>query len=141
MTAPALEWTSASVIEWLGTLGISATGSELELPVFSGPYIPEMPHLLAVVTTISGAGESMDGVGDIPGFQLLIRGRQNDPISAEYAARRADTLIRFAPFPVDVAGFRLVRALRSGGAPAVLGGEDDGDSTILVCNYLTEIIR
>lgn len=135
-----VEWTSASVIEWLTGLGIG-DGLALDLPLFSGPYIPEMPSLLAVVTTISGAGETMDGIGDIPGFQLLVRGRPNDPISAEYAARRADTLIRSAPFPMDVAGFRLLRALRSGGGPAVLGGEDDGDSTILTCNYLTEIIR
>lgn len=139
MTAP-LEWTSGSVVTWLSMLGIGSN-LDLDLPVYSGPYIPEMPTMLAVVTTISGAGESMDGVGDIPGFQLMVRGRPNDPVSAEYAARRADTLIRFAPFPMDVAGFRLVRALRSGGAPAVLGGEDNGDSTILTCNYLTEIIR
>jgi len=135
-----LEWTSASVITWLAQLGIGPD-LDLDLPVFSGPYIPEMPPLLAVVTTISGAGEAMDGVSDIPGFQLLVRGLPNQPVSAEYAARRADTLIRFAPFPMDTAGFRLVRAMRTGGAPAVLGGEDDGDSTIVVCNYLTEVIR
>lgn len=140
MTISTVEWTSASVIGWLSTLGIGP-GLTLDLPVYSGPYIPKMPTMLAVVTSISGAGESMDGVGDIPGFQLLVRGHSNDPVSAEYAARRCDTLIRFAPFPMDVAGFRLVRALRSGGGPAVLGGEDDGDSTIVVCNYLTEIIR
>ncbi len=140
MSAPPVEWTSASVIEWLTGLGIGS-GLDLDVPLFSGPYIPEMPPLLGVVTTTSGAGEAMDGVSDIPGFQLMVRGLPNLPVSAEAAARRADYLIRFAPFPMDVAGFRLVRALRSGGAPSVLGGEDDGDSTIVVCTYLTEIIR
>ena len=142
MTAPPPLWTRAAVIDWLGVLGIGE-GLTLDLPLYSGPYIPETPPLLGVVTLISGAGESMEGIADTPGFMLLVRGEPNQPVTAETAALRADQLIRFAPFPMDVAGggFRLIRTMRSGGAPAVLGGEDDGDSTTLTCNYLTELIR
>lgn len=137
------EWTSDEIIAWLGTLGIGA-GLDVDIEaVVSGPYIPDMPHRVAVITPIAGAGETLNGLGDISGFQLLVRGDPNDPPSAERLARGADRAIRFSPFPMDVAGglLRLARVMRSGGGPAVLAMEDDADRVSLTCNYLTEILR
>jgi hypothetical protein len=144
MTNPLLDeadWTVDEVITWLASLGIGE-GLQLDRQVFPGPYIPDEPDELFVVTAIAGAGESMEGIGDITGFQLYTRGAQNNPGEAERAAKRADRAIRFGSFPIDVAdgNLRLLRVMRSGGGPSVLG-QEDGDCTSLTCNYLTEILR
>lgn len=136
------EWTTTEIIAWLTSLGIG-DGLAVDMLLVAGPYIPVMPDQVGVVTPTAGPGETMDGVGDISGFQLLTRGEQNQPATAELLAHQADRRIRFSSFPTDVAGggLRLLRTMRSGGGPAVLAMEDDGDRTSLVCTYLTEILR
>lgn len=136
------EWTTTEIIAWLTALGIG-DGLAVDMLLAPGPYIPDMPDRVGVVTPTAGPGETMDGVGDISGFQLLTRGEQNQPVTAELLAHQADRRIRFSAFPIDVAagGLRLLRVLRPGGGPAVLAMEDDGDRTSLVCTYLTEILR
>lgn len=140
-------WSGAEIVTWLRGLGLGVgwmTGSEgPDVPVEVGPYVPDMPDCLFVVTPIPGAGATMEGIGDVTGFQLRTRGPQVDPDAAERMAKIADRMIRDADFPVDVAagGLRLVRILRSGAGPAELPTDDSGDRTTLTCNYLTEIIR
>jgi hypothetical protein len=96
--------TTSDLIAWLATLGIGP-GLAVDLPVFPGPRLPKMPDELAVVTPISGPGEWMDGDGDVAGFQLRIRGRQDitglSP-TGEANALAADRLILRAPLPAPV---------------------------------------
>lgn len=137
-------WTTADIITWLGTLGVGRGGT-VNLPVRPGPYVDAEPDRLAVVTTIPGPGQSMQGVADTGGFQLLIRGRQDptsrDP-SAEQDALAADRLILRAPLPAEVTpGVRLMPVVRSGGRPAPVPQEDDGDRISFVCTYLTTVLE
>lgn len=137
-------WTTRSIIDWLASLGIGP-GLAVDLEaVVAGPYLPEMPDRVGVVTTVGGVGESMDGIADTPGFQLLIRGWQ-DPESvddsAEHAALAADRLIRTADLPKLVDGTWLLPISRSGGRPAPLPDEDDADRVIFTCTYLTPVIE
>lgn len=134
-------WTTQAIIDWLATLGIRKGGT-VNVRVVPGPYIPEMPDILAVVTTIGGPGEYMDGAADVGGFQLRIQGRQNSSSSPENAALAADRLIRFAPLPAEVTpGVWLQPVTRSGGRPAPLPLRDTGDRVAFTCTYLTPILE
>lgn len=136
-------WTTSSLIGWLDSLGITPGGT-VDLPVVPGPYLPKLPDRLAVVTTIAGVGESMEGVADTPGFQLLIRGRQDathTDASAEQDALRADRLIRFAPLPALIDGNWLMPVTRSGGRPSPIPQLDTGDRLTFTCTYLTPVIE
>lgn len=135
------EWTVTELIAWLAALGVGP-GLAVDAPVYPGPYRPDMDDRLFVATPVSGPGETMEGLGDIGGFQLFTRGDQGDPASGELLAKRADRRIRFGPMPYLVPGTGLVlgRVLRSGGPPTGLP-EDDGDRVPFVCTYLTEILR
>lgn len=137
-------WTTTAIIAWLGTLGIGK-GLTIDVTVVAGPYVPKMPDTVAVVTTIGGVGEAMEGALDTPGFQLRIRGRQ-DPTSrdasAEQLALGADRLIRTAPLPKEVAtGVRLLPVTRSGGRPAPLPTPDAGDRIEFTATYLTPVLE
>lgn len=144
---PGTQWSVDHIITWLRVLGVGVgwldTLDGPDVQLFEGPYIPKAPDELFVVTPTPGAGETMDGIGEISGFQLLTRGSQFDPVSAQRLAYAADRLIRFSPFPMDVAGgeLRLARVLRSGGGPSVVPQDDIAERSVLTCNYLTEILR
>lgn len=138
-------WTTRAIIDWLTSLGIGpGLAVDLDDPIYPGPYVPAMPDRIAVVTTVGGLGESMEGVADTPGFQLLIRGSQ-DPTSsdasAEETALAADSLIRRAPLPAIVGGVWLLPVTRSGGRPAPVPQEDDGDRITFTCTYLTTVLE
>lgn len=136
-------WDTAAVIDWLGSLGIGRNLA-VNLPLFKGPYLPDEPDRLGLVTTIPGPGLQAEGVIDVGGFQLLIRGRQ-DPKSRDSTAERdalaADRLILRAPLPAEVApGVRLLPVNRSGGRPTPLP-QEDGDRIAFVCTYLTAVLE
>lgn len=139
-----VEWDVEQVIAWLAGLGIGE-GLAVDAPVFVGPYIPEVPDLLFVVTPTGGAGETLEGAADVSGFQLYTRGGQGEGQTAtgQRLALRADRLIRFAPFPMTVAdgGLRLLRVQRAGGVPAALATDDDADRVSFTCHYLTTVLR
>src|SRR5882762_3441620 len=142
--ADEVEWDVDQVIAWLAGLGIGE-GLAIDAPVYPGPYIPETPDLLFVVTPIGGAGETLEGIGDVSGFQLYTRGSQGQgqTASGQRLALRADRVIRFSPFPMTVAdgALRLLKVQRSGGVPAALAMDDDADRVSFTCHYLTTILR
>lgn len=129
-------WTTDTIITWLVGLGVT-------VPLYDGAgYVPDMPDEIGVVTPVSGAGLQLDGIADTPGFQLRVRGAQNDPGSAERLALEADRRILAAPTPVMVGTTRLVSVTRQGGRPAPMSPRpDDGGRTEYVCTYLTMILE
>lgn len=134
--------TTSDLIAWLGSLGIRPGGT-VDVAVFAGPWLPKMPDEVAVVTPISGPGESLQGMADTAGFQLRIRGRQDitgaSP-TGEANALAADRLILTAPLPALVGGVQLLPIQRSGGRPAPLPDPDGGDRLSFTATYLTTFV-
>ena len=127
------------IVDWLATLGVGPNLA-VNVPVYVGPYVPEMPDLQAVVTAIGGLGESMQGIADTPGFQLRVQGRQMSNTSPEDIALQADRLILTAPLPALVGGVWMGPVVRSGGRPAPIPSRDPGDRVIYTATYLTTFI-
>jgi hypothetical protein len=127
------------IVDWLATLGIG-NNLTVNVPVYIGPYVQEMPDLQAVVTAIGGLGESMQGIADTPGFQLRVQGRQLSNTSPEDVALQADRLILTAPLPALVGGVWMGPVQRSGGRPAPLPSRDSGDRVIYTATYLCTFI-
>lgn len=127
------------IVDWLATLGI---GDQLavDVPVYIGPYVADMPDVQAVVTAIGGLGESMQGIADTPGFQFRVQGRQLSATSPEDIALQADRLILTATLPALVGGVWMGPVVRSGGRPAPLPSRDSGDRVIYTATYLTTFI-
>jgi hypothetical protein len=129
-------WTTETVMTWL-------TGLGLTVPVINGAgTIPDMPDRICVVTPIPGVGLALEGVADTPGFQVRMRGSQNQPDDAENLALDADRRILGAALPAAVGTTHLVWVTRSGGRPAPLSAApDDGGRTEFVCTYLARILE
>lgn len=129
-------WATKDIITWLQALGV-------EVPLYPGTQrIPDMPDRIAVVTPLPGAGLSMEGLADSPGFQLRTRGAQNSPDDCEAIAYDADKRILAAGFPAALGDVQLVSVARSGGRPALLSAlPDSGNRTEMVCTYLTTIME
>lgn len=134
-----MAFTTQNIIDWLATLGITPGGT-VNVRVYPGPYIPEAPDVQAVVTTISGPGETMQGIGEVTGFQLRTQGSQRSTTSPEDAALAADRLILTAPLPALVGGVWLQPVVRSGGRPAPFPLRDTGDRVAYTATYLTTFV-
>lgn len=136
-------WTATDVVAWLTGLGIGPGGIvdvELIQPGGPGIGIPDMPDRVAVVVPSPGAGMFMEGAVDRPEFQLLIRGPQGDPHTAEVMALTADRLILGADKSIELPdGTYLVDVQRAGGRPAPTDTGGDGDRTTYSAVYITEI--
>lgn len=103
---------------------------------YSGPNIEvEDSELHVIVTGLAGLGFDAEGVLDIPGYQLRTIGKSGNLEDAERFAVELDQAVLAGPFPMDVAGKRVVMIGRTGGAPAPLPLDETNRSN-WVCSYL-----
>jgi hypothetical protein len=134
------------LIAWLTSLGWDGN-QETGAPLVLGPYVPDEPDRLVVLTPTPGPGYQRDGATDLTGFQARARGPQGGDGSpdaqaaAEALAYALDALIFTAAYPAVLpSGQVIVLARRLSGAPAPLGPmPDDGDRWSFVCSYLIEV--
>jgi hypothetical protein len=128
---------AASIVAWLTELGWDAR-QEYGAPLLLGPYIPEEPDRVAVITPVPGPGYVLEGDGDAGAFQARVRGGQNDQADAEALAYLLDKLILGASFPaVTPSGQVIIHVHRLGGTPSPLSGTPDtGDRYELTCTYI-----
>jgi hypothetical protein len=128
---------TADLIEWLASLGWD-TAQETGSPILPGPYVPDEPDRVILATPTPGPGFTNEGATDVSGFQLRVRGGQNDQPSAERDALAIDALIFAANFPVTLPSGRVISRIgRTGGTPSPLSGTpDDGDRYEYICSYL-----
>jgi hypothetical protein len=126
-----------ALIAFLASLGWDTT-QETGSPILNGPYVPPEPDRCVIATPTPGPGYMNEGATDVGGFQLRVRGSQNDPDAAEADAFAIDALIFAASFPVTLpSGQVITRIGRMGGPPVPLSGTpDDGDRTEFTCSYL-----
>jgi hypothetical protein len=138
---------ASALIAWLSSLGNWDTTQETGVPFCLGPYLPDEPDRIVVITATPGAGYLREGATDVCGFQARVRGPQGGDGSpdaqaaAEALACRLDALIFTAAYPVRLpSGQVIVTAHRLGGAPAPLSGTpDSGDRFEYTANYLIEV--
>lgn len=128
---------AASVVAWIESLGWDAR-QEFGAPLILGPYIPEEPDRVAVITPVPGPGFILEGDADAGAFQARVRGGQNDQADAEGLAYLLDKLILGASFPaVTASGQVIIHVHRLGGTPSPLSGDpDDGDRYTFTTTYL-----
>lgn len=137
---------TSDVITWLTSLGWD-TNQETGVPLYMGPYVPDSPDQVAVITPVPGAGFMREGATDMCGFQARVRGPQGGDGSpdaqaaAESLAYALDRLIFTAAYPVRLSsGQVIVTAHRLTGMPAPMSGmPDDADRFSLTASYLIEV--
>lgn len=104
---------------------------------FKGPREPEFGNgdRLAVVTPLGGAGVSLEGVGDQPGFQVRMMAREFELAELKLSVYAVDReLLLGQQFPADIWGTRIQYVTRTGGGPSPLQ-EDEFDRVVYVCSY------
>jgi hypothetical protein len=108
----------------------------LSIPFVRGPRSPEFSHadLIGVVTMLEGLGESLEGIGDHPSFQLRLTARENQQADLYRSAHQIDDALRFGDYPADLWGTWIVAVTRSGGGPSELQA-DEHDRVSYVCTY------
>lgn len=92
-----------------------------------------------VVTMSAGAGPSMDGLFDQPGFQITARGAQNNLDDAEAIAYDVDTILLHAPTSFYMAGVYVDFIGRTGGSPQQLPFQDAQSRFVFTCNYYASV--
>jgi len=126
----------STVIAWLESLGWDAA-EEDGAPLKPGPFVPDMPDRLVVVTSTPGPGYVLEAAADAQAFQARVRGSQGSYDDAEALALALDGLILNAPFPVITGGCTLIWCRRLGSQPSPLApGPDPGDRTEFTCQYV-----
>ena len=136
----------SDVIQWITAQGWNGN-QETGCPLVMGPYIPDTPDNLVVVTATSGPGYMLEGVTDVSGFQARVRGGQSGDGSTtaqeatESLAYALDGLIFNAAFPCVLGSGRvLVAAHRLAGIPTPMPqASDDSSRMTYVCSYLIEV--
>jgi hypothetical protein len=134
------------LIAWIQGLGWDVN-QETGVPLYLGPYVPDEPDRLGVLTPTPGPGYQREGATDLCGVQARLRGPQGGDGSpdaqaaAEALAYRLDALIFAAGYPVTLpSGQVIVLARRLSGMPAPMSGEpDDADRFSFTCSYLIEV--
>jgi hypothetical protein len=121
----------ALLVTWLNGVAL-----ELEIPFKRGPRQPEFGNgdLLGLVTMLEGSGESLEGIGAGPSFQLRIVGREHQQDALYRSAHAVDAALRFGDYPAELWGTQVVTVNWSGGGPSELL-EDEYDRIAYVCTY------
>ena len=137
---------TSDVIQWLAGQGWN-TNQETGCPLVMGPYVPDTPDRIAILTATSGPGFMLEGVTDVCGFQARVRGGQSGDGSTdaqaatEALAYHLDALIFNAAYPCVLASGRvLVAAHRLAGMPTPMPqASEDTSRFTYVCQYLIEV--
>lgn len=142
MTTPLLRMVGTSAFAtWLGTL---YTGAGETVKVVRsrgiGEELPSQPDRLVIVARTGGPGLALEGIADVPSFQVRFRGAQRDPDDAETLADLGDRLILEAALPAMISG-RHVYSITRVGSPPTEDRRDSAGRTHLTCNYLLYLTR
>jgi hypothetical protein len=126
------------IIDWIKSMGWDDS-QEIGWPLLPGPYQPNMPERVVVITGTGGPGYAIEGATDVATWQAYVRGPALDTGAAEDAAQRLDELVFHARLPAVIDGVRIIHADRAGSRPTPLPFSPDGMRAEVTCNYLTEI--
>ena len=135
MTTPAVPKTQLA-IDFITALGWNGT-QESGYPLYPGPEILDEPDQLVTITPVTGPGYVTEEAGlDSWGFQVRVRGAQDDPLGPELAAQQLDWMILGASYPSQVDGVNIQVAYRSGPPPVPLPLDPSDRRFEYSCTYL-----
>lgn len=125
---------SSELAAWLDAAGIK------ELMYYDGQDLGEVEQDLAVVLTLRGGGPSLnERTFDTPTLQVITRGSQNDPKSAEDLAFKVDDAL-LIPDRTVIGETYVASIDRLGGPPSLLQ-RDTARRNIFTCNYFFQSAR
>ena len=127
---------TALIIDWLAGLGWDVT-QETGFPLYPGPEILMSPDKAVFITPTPGPGYVTEEAGlDAWGFQVRLRGPDNDPLTADLAVQQLDSLILNGPYPTAVDGIQIAFAGRAGSSPSPLPQSPDDQRFEWTCTYI-----
>jgi hypothetical protein len=109
-TSPVLS--TADLASWLIAQGITA-----DIGFDGQAWVEILPDQAVLLTLMGGGPELFERTFDTPSVQLLSRGGQMDPTSAEALAWSIDNLLLGAVPPIDIGSTRVIAIERVGGPP------------------------
>ena len=124
------------VANWLASIGWD-TRQELGYPIVIGPYIPDEPDRLLILTNAGGPGYiTEEATADAGTFQARLRTTPDDVLQAEADAEALDLLILRASFPAVIDGVPIVNVYRLGSGPTPLPYDQTDRRFELTTNYV-----
>lgn len=120
---------------------LAAVDTELSVPYFIGPRIPEFgsADVLGVVTPSPGLGLVLEGINQVVGFQIRWVAREANYAKLKRSAYLVDRTLMFVDFPTQLWGGWVTSVNRAGGEPSPeLGDGRDLDRVAFTCTYLVE---
>ncbi len=131
MTAP-----TQVIIDWISALGWDDR-QETGYPLVAGPYLPDQPDRLCVITGGGGPGYlTEEPATDGSLFQARLRGPTGDQLGVESAAQLLDDLILGAHFPAAIDGTVINLVARQGSGPTPLPWDPSDQRVDFTSNYL-----
>jgi hypothetical protein len=125
-----------TLANWLASIGWD-TRQELGYPIVIGPYIPDEPDRLLILTNAGGPGYiTEEATADAGTFQARLRTTPDDVLQAEADAEALDLMILRASFPAVIDGVPIVNVYRLGSGPTPLPYDQTDRRFELTTNYV-----
>lgn len=118
-----MAFTTNRAVEFLALIAPVEAPPRQYLP---GPYVPDMPDLVAVVTQEAAPGETNEGVFEQIAYQVRTRGGPNDQDGVEAATANLVLAVRRFGGPITVGGHVIQAAQVINGPQALPGSPDNG---------------
>ena len=120
------------MIAWL-----NAVPTELGHQFVLGPRQPEfqLADKVGLVTPQQGPGLTMDGLANVPSFELKVTAREYQHMPLRRTAFALDKALLFGAYPATLWGTRVQYVDRIGGEPGSFP-EDEHDRVAYLCGYI-----
>lgn len=127
-----LEWLEGQLVDVLAQEGMPDWGGW-----YLGPDLPdlEFPETLGIYTPTAGAGEEAEGIVQLPGFQLRIRGIYEQTAQLLTLADAIDRALMFTAAGA-LWGTQIISVERTGGMFAPLVDDPRNKRVSVVCTYI-----
>jgi uncharacterized protein YceK len=125
---------SSELAGWLATAGVTASME------FDGQSLADIQQDVVVVLSLTGGASSiLERTFDNPTVQVISRGQQMDPDSAEDLAYQIDQAL-LLPASTVIGTTKVIGIDRIGGPPRLLQ-RDRAHRNIFTCNYIFTVAR
>lgn len=106
-----------------------------------GPYEPEMPDKIILVTRVAGPGLAFESTFDYLAYHVAVRGSQRNYDDAEATAQAVDAMFVDAPFPMVINHWYIQSMSRMSSTPSPLPTTVDGERITFTATYVVCVGR